>query len=289
MAESVADIPEVEQLFAHLPAFGPAIIVPLGGAEAEGVLIAANRAGCSSFSSDAIELTVAFALQVALTLQLADARQAQQQLELYADRDRIARDLHDQVIQRLFATGMSLESLVRQVPGPARQKLHTAVDDLDRSIRDIRSTIYALQTTPDAPVGVRKRLTAVVYEASGGSGLRLDLRVGGPLDTTVPPETADHAAAVLREAVTNVVRHAKATTLSVSIVANDRLRIEVGDDGVGLPAEDHHRSGLTNMTDRALELGGTFTTSSHQPGGGTALIWDVPLGPKTLGRGQRDA
>jgi signal transduction histidine kinase len=276
-AETVRDVAATEPLFADAPGFGPALLVPIGGGSTSGVLIAANAVGGERFGPDAIELVVALALQVALTLQLAEARHAQQQLTLYADRDRIARDLHDQVIQRLFATGMSLESLIQQVVPAARPKLHRAVDDLDQSIRDIRATIYALQAPPDAPGGVRQRLVGIAEEVVGDAGLRLDLRVDGPVDTTVPVEVADHATAVLREALTNVVRHAKASAVAVSVTASDRLRIEIADDGIGLPA-DGRRSGLANLAERATRLGGTFTAEPGPDGvDGTVLVWDVPL------------
>jgi signal transduction histidine kinase len=205
------------------------------------------------------------------------ARQAQQQLALYADRDRIARDLHDQVIQRLFAAGMSLESLVRQVPPAAQPRLHRAVDDLDQSIRDIRGTIYALQSPPTAGPGLRQRLVRVAEEAVTGSGLRLDLSSAGPVDTTVPPEVAEHAAAVLREAVTNVVRHAGASTVTVAVAVDDRFHLDVTDDGVGL-APGGRRSGLANLAGRAAELGGRLRTGPGPGGTGTCLTWEVPLG-----------
>ncbi|HEV7655555.1 MAG TPA: GAF domain-containing protein [Mycobacteriales bacterium] len=277
VAETVPDVAASEPLFAEAPGFGPALLVPLGGDPAVGVLIAANAVDGAQFDPDAIELVVALALQAALTLQLAEARQAQQQLTLYADRDRIARDLHDQVIQRLFATGMSLESLIRQVVPAAQPKLHRAVDDLDQSIRDIRTTIYALQAPADAPIGLRQRLAGVTDEVVGGSGLRLDLRIDGPVDTTVPAEVAEHATAVLREALTNVVRHAEATGVAVSVSASERLRIEIADDGVGLPAGGR-RSGLVNLAQRATQLGGTFTAEPGPDGSGALLTWDVPLG-----------
>ena len=148
----VPDIAATEPLFADAPGYGPGLVVPLRpDEEPDGVLIAANAMGGESFAADTTELVVALALQAALTLQLAEARQAQQRLALYADRDRIARDLHDLVIQRLFATGMSLESVLRRLAGDrAQPRLHRAVDDLDQSIRDIRGTIFALQTPRQA-------------------------------------------------------------------------------------------------------------------------------------------
>ena len=277
--ESVLGTPEVmavEPALAAHPGYGPALLVPLGGPSETGVLVVANRVGATRLSPEATELTVAFAGQAALALRLADAQRAQAQLALYADRDRIARDLHDQVIQRLFATGMSLESITRQVSGGAAQaKLHRAVTELDQSIRDIRSTIFALQAPIDEAPPLRRQIVAVIDETTGASGIEVDLHVGGPVDTIVPAQVATHALAVLREATTNVVRHAKATTLGVSVVAADRLSVEVTDDGIGLPANGH-RSGLANLADRAGQLGGTFSAARASTGG-TRLVWDVPL------------
>jgi signal transduction histidine kinase len=222
-------------------------------------------------------VTIAFAGQAALALRLAEAQRAQHQLALYADRDRIARDLHDQVIQRLFATGMTLQSITRQVHPPAQPKLHRAVDDLDQTIRDIRATIYALQSPDDEPPTLRQQILAAVEQATAGSGLEPDLHVGGPVDTIVPPEVADHALAVLREALSNAVRHAKAARVSVSIGVDDRFRLCVTDDGIGVQ-DAGRRSGLANLSNRALQLGGTFDLSSGPAGTGTELVWDVPLG-----------
>ena len=240
------------------------------------MLVAANAAG-ARLSAESTDLTIAFAGQAALALRLAEAQRAQAQLALYADRDRIARDLHDLVIQRLFATGMTLESITRQVPAAAQAKLHRAVDDLDATIRDIRATIYALQTPADQPAPLRQQLLAALEEATGGSGLQLDLHVTGPVDTLVPGEVAGHTLAVLREAASNVVRHAKASTVTVTVSAADRLRVTVTDDGVGLPP-DGRRSGLLNLAERAGQLGGRFDAGRGPAGDGTRLVWDVPLG-----------
>ena len=277
-----ATVPDVtatdpaEPLFAGSPGFGAALFVPLGGPGDMGVLIAVNRIGGGEFAAEATDLTVGFAGQAALALRLAEAQRAQQQLALYADRDRIARDLHDQVIQRLFATGMALESTIRQIPPAVQPKLHRAVDDLDQSIRDIRGTIYALHAAQGAALPLRQRMVKVVEEVTEGSGLGLDVRVGGPVDTVVPDELAAQALAVLREAVTNVVRHAKAASVSVSVTAAERLRIDVTDDGIGIP-EGGRRSGLANLADRAAGLGGSLEVGRNQAGTGARLVWDVPL------------
>ncbi len=280
VAESVLDVTATdpaEPLFGGSPGYGPALFVPLGGPATMGVLIAANRFDAAGFSIEATDVTIAFAGQAALALRLAGAQQAQQQLALYADRDRIARDLHDQVIQRLFATGMAMQSIARLVTVPAAQtKLHRAIDELDQTIHDIRSTIFELQGPHDAPLPLRQQMINVVEAATGDSGLELGLHVGGPVETVVPAEVSGDALAVLREAVTNVVRHAKAATVSVSVTAADRLRIEVTDDGIGISA-DGRRSGLANLADRAARLGGELSLDRDPSSGGARLVWEVPL------------
>jgi signal transduction histidine kinase len=274
--EVVADVADDEPAFADHAGYGPALVLPLGGPAETGVLIVANRVGMDPLSPEATELTVAFAGQAALALRLAEAQRAHSQLALYADRDRIAQDLHDQVIQRLFATGMSLQSISRQVPGAAAQaKLHRAVDDLDSTIRDIRTTIYALQAPEEAHL-LRRQILTVLEEATAGSGLELDLHVIGPVDTVVPPKVAAHTLAVLREAVTNVVRHAKATAVAVTVTAAERLSIQVTDDGTGI-RDGGRRSGLTHLADRAAQLHGTFSLEPGPAGTGARLTWDVPL------------
>ena len=270
------DITAEEPVFAGHAGYGPALVVPLGGPAETGVLVAANAAG-ARLSAESTDLTIAFAGQAALALRLAEAQRAQAQLALYADRDRIARDLHDLVIQRLFATGMTLESIARQVPAAAQAKLHRAVDDLDATIRDIRATIFALQTPADQPAPLRQQLLAVLEEATGGSGLRLDLDVTGPVDSAVPGEVAGHTLAVLREAAATWSGTPRPSTVTVTVSAADRLRVTVTDDGVGL-RPDGRRSGLLNLAERAGQLGGRFDAGRGPAGDGTRLVWDVPLG-----------
>jgi signal transduction histidine kinase len=258
---------------------GPALLVPLTGTGAAmGTLIALNRPGRPAFTAASVEVTGSFAGQAALALQLADAQRAQQQVAVFADRDRIARDLHDHVIQQLFATGMQLESVLPQLTdAEARARVHRAVDDLDRTIREIRTTIFGLLTTPAAAAPrPRQRLLDVIEQAAGDTGLSPSVQIIGPLDTLVPDAVAEHAVAVLREAVSNVVRHSGAGSMSVVLTAGDTLRIEVVDDGVGPPPEPGRRSGLRNMAARAAELGGSFELGRGE-GGGSRLRWEVPL------------
>ena len=266
-----------EPLFADRGGYARALFVPLGGDGETGVLVATNWINAAEFTPETTEVLIAFAGEAALTLRLGEALRAQRHLAVYADRDRIAHDLHDQVIQRLFATGMALQSITRQGTAPIVQtKLQRAVDDLDETIRVIRSTIFALQASQDAPLPLRQQMVDTLADATRESELELDLHIGGPLDTLMSPDIANHSLAVLREAVSNVVRHANATTVSVTVTATDRLRIEVEDDGVGL-ASGGRRGGLSNLADRAAQLGGKLSLCHGAAGRGTRLVWDLPL------------
>jgi signal transduction histidine kinase len=273
-AESVAE--GGDPLFDGRPGYARALFIPLGGEGEVGVLVAAKWHNDADFSVEIKDVTMVFAGQAALTLQLHEARRAQRQLSLYADRDRIAHELHDQVIQRLFALGLALQSIDLHATEPhVHTRLQHAVDDLDQTIRVIRDTIFALHRA-NGPTPLRQQLISTLEETTRNTGLQLALNVRGPLDVVVPTDVAPHALAVLREAATNVVRHAHADTMSVAITAGDRLRIQVDDDGTGVRA-GARRSGLSNLSDRAAQLGGSLILSGGQDGRGTTLVWDVPL------------
>ncbi|WP_113701552.1 GAF domain-containing sensor histidine kinase [Nonomuraea lactucae] len=259
--------------------FGPELLMPLGAGETvRGVLALAKRSGRLPFSASDLRMLESFAGQAAIALELAEARRHAERLTLLEDRDRIAKDLHDVVIQRLFATAMTLMSMVRLVERPeASGRLQHAIDELDETIRQIRSTIFALQTVPgdDAP-SLRARIVELVESSRGHLGFLPGLRMEGQLDHRVPDDTAEHLLAVLREAMSNVVRHARASRTDVSVeVTADTLTLVVRDDGVGLPA-DGRRSGLRNLEERAAKLGGSFEVSSPETGG-AVLRWSVPL------------
>ncbi|RCG25840.1 GAF domain-containing protein [Sphaerisporangium album] len=259
--------------------WGPAAAVPLGAAgSVRGVLALGKRPGRLPFTPSMLRMLHAFAGQAALALELAEARQDAERLGLLEDRDRIAKDLHDVVIQRLFAVAMTLMSTVRLVERPeASTRVQHAIDELDETIRQIRSTIFALQTPrDDADPGLRARIVDLVEGARGHLGFMPGLRMEGRLDNEVPPPVADHLLAVLQEALSNLVRHAKASKAEVSaMVADGRVALVVQDNGIGLPS-DGRRSGLRNLHERAAQLGGEFTA---EPGteGGTRLTWSVPL------------
>jgi signal transduction histidine kinase len=273
-----SDLPSI--LTEHLSA-GPAAAVPLGTAGAvRGVLTLAKKAGRIPFSQAELRMLHAFAGQAAVALELAERRADAERLGLLEDRDRIAKDLHDVVIQRLFAVAMTLMSAVRLVADrpEASSRLQGAVDELDETIRQIRSTIFALQTPRDtASPSLRARIVELIEGARGHLGFMPGLKLEGQLDNQVPPQIAEHVLAVLREALSNVVRHARASKVEVTADTHDgMLALIVEDDGVGL-AKEGRRSGLRNLEERAAGLGGTFELSVGETGG-TRLYWSVPLG-----------
>ncbi|MGW3439239.1 GAF domain-containing sensor histidine kinase [Streptomyces bacillaris] len=262
--------------------FGPAVAVIVGTKEKlSGVLILARLQGGPPFAGPEIASLPDFAGQAALALELAERRRAAERVSLLEDRDRIARDLHDLAIQRLFATGMTLQSARPFVERPeAAERLGRAIDDLDTTIKIIRSTIFGLrdhEPTGDAP-GLRTRVVQAVDAAAPSLGFPPALRMEGLIDTDVPQEVADQVVAVIVEALSNIARHAGADRAEAAVVAGGgALTVTVTDDGVGLP-EGAHGSGLRNLAERAGRLRGTFSaTARPAPHHGTVLEWRVPL------------
>ncbi|MFB6520445.1 GAF domain-containing protein [Streptomyces sp. NPDC056401] len=262
--------------------FGPAVAVTVGTKERlSGILVLARRRGRTGFATAEVASLPGFANQAALALELADRRHDAEQMSMLEDHDRIARDLHDLAIQRLFATGMTLQSAQRFVDHPeAAERLTRAVDDLDATIKIIRSTIFGLRDrTAGGPTPkLRSRTVQAVDAAAEGLGFAPALRMEGLIDTDVPPAVADEVLAVLGEALTNVTRHAEATRAEVSVVAGGGVvTVTVTDDGVGL-SEGGRRSGLRNLAERAERLGGRMEVAPRGANGpGTCLEWWVPL------------
>jgi signal transduction histidine kinase len=200
----------------------------------------------------------------------------------YEDRDRIARDLHDLVIQRLYATGMSLEGTMPMITRPeVASRITNAVDAMDETIKDIRATIFALQAR-DSAAGpdLRADIFALVEEMTPMLGFDPSLRLGAGLGGEIRPEVAEQVLATLREALSNAARHAGASQVEVTVDVDDdgMLSVQVTDNGTGIPA-DGRRSGLRNMAGRAEKLGGELRLGPADPGAptpGTRLEWRVP-------------
>jgi signal transduction histidine kinase len=218
--------------------------------------------------------------QAAIALELAARRADTEKLTLFADRDRIGRDLHDLAIQRLFATGMTLQSVLKITDKPAvRERVTHAVTDLDDTIKVIRSTIFALaeHDTPTHTPGLRTQILQVCQDTTELLGFAPAVRFTGPVDYQAPEHAIEHAVAVVREALSNIARHAGATRAAVDLETTDaHLLLRITDNGTGIP-NTGRRSGLNNLTDRATELGGTFTTTPAPDGTGTTLHWQIPL------------
>ncbi|GAA2250282.1 histidine kinase [Streptomyces ruber] len=281
-SDSLSDDPRASGGSASVVPLGPAFFVPVGDSEAiRGVLQVADAPGRPPFTDAAVDMVLTFADQAALALQLAEHRRDAEQLALLGDRDRIARDLHDQVIQRLFADALTLQAAlgrVRDQPAAA-ERIQQVVDDLDATIKIIRSTVFGLQhrDRQQRTGGLRAHLLTLTDEATRTLGFAPSLRMTGLLDTDVPATHADHLLAVLREALSNAARHARATTVEVTAEAVGRtLRLTVTDNGRGIDPATTRRSGLANLRSRAEELGGMFRLARRDPTG-TLLEWTVPL------------
>ena len=259
----------------------PAVAVRMGTAEGgvRGVLMLARTLGGAEFTPQESAPLLGFAGQAALALELADRRRDAEQVALLEDRDRIARDLHDLAIQRLFATGMTLQSAERFIEHPqAVERVQRALDDLDATVKIIRTTIFGLRARDAGPggSGLRARVVQTVERAVPVLGFTPALRMEGLLDTQVTAATAEDVLAVLGEALSNTARHAQAHRVEVTLAATRTdLTVTVEDDGVGLP-DRVPRSGLANLAERARSHGGNLVVG---PGtvGGTRLLWRVPL------------
>jgi signal transduction histidine kinase len=254
---------------------GPALVLPLRATEAvPGVLIALRSVAEQPFNAEELDMMSAFADQAAVAWQLASTQHRMRELSIVTDRDRIARDLHDHVIQRLFAVGLSLQgTIARARSDEVQQRLSDCVDDLQEVIQEIRTTIFDLHGGSSGVTRLRQRLDEAV-SAFPGSGVRTSVQYLGPL-SVIDAALADHAEAVVREAVSNAVRHAAATAVAVTVTVDDDLRIEVTDNGCGI-GPDVTGSGLTNMASRAADVGGEFAVQRGADGG-TTLIWRAPL------------
>lgn len=243
---------------------------------AEGQLTVRRTSSGHPMPDTELETVDRFTRSVAIARELARARIDQQRIALADERDRIARDLHDHVIQSLFAVGLSLQSVVGDPSTPTGSRIATQVDAIDSIIRQIRQAIYRLSAPPGAATySLRARINTLVREMLEGEAIDTRLEFNGPVDTLVNLGLGDEVAAVTREALSNTVRHAQATHVEVSVsVRGANVVVSVQDDGVGMP-ETGRRSGLANLAARAAERGGTFTIEPAAPHG-TLVRWSVP-------------
>lgn len=271
--------PRIKEGVIRQAKIGPALYVPLGPTDAPlGTLVVGRVGDGPRFDGETMRLVESFAGQAAIAVQLGSAVADRERLAVLGDRDRIARDLHDLVIQRLFAIGMSLQGAMRGMTVDKAERVQRAVDDLDTTIKEIRTSIFALQTpAPLAGEGIRQAVLAATSGAHESLGFAPSVTFDGPVDTFVDPEVGEQLLAVLREALSNVARHAAASTVTVTVRADvDRVELLVLDDGRGL-AEGGRRSGLANLARRAADLGGRFEVAGREPRG-TKLCWSVPVG-----------
>jgi signal transduction histidine kinase len=226
------------------------------------------------YGDEDVRLVGTFAAQAALALERARAQAVQAQLAVFEDRDRIARDLHDLVIQRLYATGLRLQGTQRLIyDARAGERVQAAIDDLDQTIREIRSTIFELRQHGEQST-LTAELRKVLREAEAAFGIRPRWVVDGPVERAVPETVRPHLLATLREALANAGRHSGATHVAVRLEVGRMITLEVSDDGHGI-APGVRESGLRNLRDRAEALGGELTTMPQEPSG-TLLRWRVP-------------
>jgi signal transduction histidine kinase len=264
---------------------GPVLVVPMIAAGRTcGTLVMTRMAGGPTFDEVDVDQATAFANHAAIALEFADARAAREQLALREERDRIARDLHDDVIQRLFAAGMSLQALLGTVgEGAHAERLDRSITDIERTIGGIRSAIYKMRT-PLGPggAGLRDRVLEVLADVGPLLDATPSVRFEGPLDVMADADLVDDVVTVLREALTNVAKHAQAEHAWVEIALTPERRelvVQITDDGIGL-GEPARRSGTANLVERARRRGGdcTFTSPVEGSLAGTRIRWSVPVG-----------
>jgi signal transduction histidine kinase len=255
---------------------GPVMVLPLMGSErVRGALLVARERQRRPFTSADMEMAATFANHASVALELADARRDQQRVLLLEDRARIARDLHDHVIQQLFAAGMTVQGTASKLgDGPHATALEKVVDGLDEAIRQVRVSIFQLRPSEG---GLKSAVLDVVNEVRPTLGFEPQLAFDGPVDTLSAEDLTNDVTAVVREALTNVARHACASKVDLRIQARgDLLTITVTDDGSGL-GSSQRRSGLANLRKRAEERNGTLTLGAGPEASGTSLVWVVPI------------
>ena len=264
----------------HVRALGPVMLLPLASSDGvRGVLITGRRQGRRRFSESDLEMASTFASHASLALELAEARQDRERMTLLEDRTRIARDLHDHVIQQLFAAGMTVQGVAVGLPdqGPA-QLLDKVVDTLDDAVKQIRTSIFQLRPHSYTGASLRGAVLEVSSQVARALGFEPHVGFDGPVDAVSDERLSEDVLAVVREALTNTAKHARARSATVRLHATpSTLEVTVADDGVGL-GDAHHHSGLANLRARAERRGGILCVNEPAPERGTSLVWSVPLG-----------
>lgn len=284
--DRLADHPASVGFPAHHPPMNSFLGVPIRvRGEVFGNLYLTEKRHGAVFTADDEQAVIALAAAAGVAIENArlfeSSRQAQEraaELSVFMDRDRIARDLHDLVIQRLFAVGMSLDSVLRKesdLDQVSKERINTAVDDLDKTVKEIRQTIFDLHSVDDSE-SLRRRILDEVHSFEAQLPFLPHVELVGPIDSSVPYEAREHIIAVLRECLSNVVKHASAHSASIiTQISEGEFKLTISDDGVGLD-NPSRRSGLKNIEQRAHELGGTCIASGTR-GQGTTILWRIPI------------
>jgi nitrate/nitrite-specific signal transduction histidine kinase len=261
----------------HHPPMRSFLGVPVSvGAEVFGNLYLCEKCDADQFSADDEALIVSLAAMAAVAIENARLHERLRDLAVLRDRERIARDLHDKVIQRLFATGLSLQAVSHGLDDPAAGRLAQAVNELDETITEIRNAIFGLEARPAGRLNLSAALLALVDEVTQPAGLEPTVRIDGPLHTLLSPTLGDELLTVAGEALVNVVRHAEARHVSVSVrVDTQAVALRVLDDGHGPRGARPGGHGLANLEARARRLGGSCQLSVTEDG--TCLEWRIPL------------
>lgn len=280
-----SDLSAIPPVAEWQPVLGPTIAIPLrafGGAL--GALVASRAPGCASFTEAELDMAADFGRQTSIVLAVARSRHDRSALDRAEERSRIARDLHDHAVQRLFGTGLALQSIARAGPAPLRERIEEQVTNVDTAISEIRTAIFALGTIERRRAdSVRDRILSTVASIATALEVQPHVTFSGPIDLDVHGQLADDLIAVVRESVTNIARHAPGASSQLRITtAAGTLTLLVHDDGPGpFPGAHTRQSGIANMTTRASRRGGTCTVTMGDRRG-TAVRWSVPL-PQSRG------
>ena len=281
VVEDASDVDENARtlVLSQIVVVGPVMVLPLAGAEGvTGVLMVGRSRGRHTFGAADVDMATTFAYHASVALELADGRRDAQRMELFEDRARIARDLHDHVIQQLFASGMTLQgAAVAAGDSPAVELIERVVDNIDDAIKQIRTSIFQLRPHTMLGTGLRAGVLDVVAEVTPSLGHDPHVHFSGPVDAVSSEDLASEVAAVVRESLTNIAKHAEADRAEVAVsVTGKTLTVTVEDNGVGIgPAT--RRSGLDNLRQRAESRAGTFQAAAGEDGTGTRLTWQVQL------------